>query len=221
MTQSTPAGVPAISYDAYVEAFTKPWNDWLIERILTEAKELSRFPQNILDVGTGSARTLIELTKHPEVENVELIGVDFFEDMVEQAKNNVAKHHVSHKIKIIHGDIHALPLPDNHIDLIFGRSVIHHWANPVKAYQEIYRALKPQGVCIIHEPSREPEAAALQKFNDLRQTFGIGPMDQAEKFTAEEVKEQLKQAGLEKVSAVIPGEGIASLGFEVRIEKTN
>lgn len=214
-----PAGISADQYDEYVTRFTKPWNDYLIQRLHEEAQSLLSTTKHILDVGTGTARTLIELAKSETFQNYQLIGLDFFADMVEQAKENIARHQLNNKITIIHGDVHEIIISNNSVDLVFGRSVIHHWENPVKAYQEIYRILAPGGVCIIHEPSREPAEMALINFNKLRSEFGISQMSTVEKLTADEVRAQLITAGLGETADVYQGEGLASLGFELRIVK--
>lgn len=83
----------------------------------------------------------------------------------------------------------------------------------------IYRILTPGGVCIIHEPSREPSAEALQQFNDLRHQFGIEEMSLSEKFTVAEIEAQLESANLVNYATVTVGEGLAGLGFELKIVK--
>ena len=214
-----PAGVSADQYDEYVTKYTKPWNDYLIERIHEEIESLEATSKCIVDVGTGTAHTLIEMAKSESFHDFRLIGLDFFEDMVEQAKENIASHGLETRIEVIHGDVHQMNIPDDSVDLVFGRSVIHHWENPGKAYQEIHRILAPGGVCIIHEPSREPSQVALEKFNKLRSEFGISEMSTSEKLTADEVRMQLVEVGLDEVASVYQGEGLSSLGFELRIAK--
>lgn len=217
--KNTPAGINAKSYDEYATTYTKPWNIYLMKRIQDEIKSLKHPVKNMLDVGTGTAHTLIDLAQSKNLQQCKLIGIDFFEDMVNEARKNIIKKGLENRIEIIHGDVHEMHIPDNSIDLVFGRSVIHHWENPIKAYKEIYRILTPNGVCIIHEPSREPSIEALENFNKLRSDFGIGEMSLTEKFTASEVKAQVILAGLENQAAIYEGKNVLSLGFELKINK--
>ena len=50
------------------------------------------------------------------------------------------------------GDIHNMPFADNSIDAIICISVLEHVENPIKAFEEIYRVLKPGGYCFIYVP---------------------------------------------------------------------
>ncbi len=50
------------------------------------------------------------------------------------------------------GDIHNLPFEDNSQDAIVCISVLEHVENPTKAFEEMYRVLKPGGYCFIYVP---------------------------------------------------------------------
>lgn len=50
------------------------------------------------------------------------------------------------------GDIHKMPFADNSIDAIICIAVLEHVENPILAYQEMYRTLKPGGYCFIYVP---------------------------------------------------------------------
>jgi len=43
------------------------------------------------------------------------------------------------------GDLGALPLPDECVDLVMARSVMEHVTDPARVYGEIYRVLRPGG----------------------------------------------------------------------------
>lgn len=219
MKVNTPAEIKAFDYDVYADQYTKPWNDHLIQRIKEEAEALGLSHGKLLDIGTGTARTLIELSKEPQLANMKFIGVDYFKDMVATAKNNVKQYQLEVRVSIYQGDVHQLAFFDNAFEIIIGRSVLHHWAGPVKAYKELFRVLKPGGVMIIHEPCKNPSDEALNYFNQQRSNMGIHLMNLEEKFTREEVLEQLEEAEIAKYSRVVPGEGIYGIGFELVVKK--
>lgn len=51
-------------------------------------------------------------------------------------------------------DASALPFPDASFDLVFHKMVAEHLADPVTAFQEIARVLKPGGVMLCETPNR-------------------------------------------------------------------
>jgi len=50
------------------------------------------------------------------------------------------------------GDIHDMPFDDNSIDAIICLAVLEHVENPIQAYKEMYRVLKPGGYALIYVP---------------------------------------------------------------------
>lgn len=45
-------------------------------------------------------------------------------------------------------DVESLPFNDSYFDLVYGEAVIHHTNSPVKAFSEIKRVLKPNGLYV-------------------------------------------------------------------------
>lgn len=50
------------------------------------------------------------------------------------------------------GDIHNLPFIDNFQDAVVCIAVLEHVENPIQAFKEIYRVLKPGGYCFVYVP---------------------------------------------------------------------
>lgn len=50
------------------------------------------------------------------------------------------------------GDIHNLPFTDNSQDAIICIAVLEHVENPIKAFEEMYRVLKPRGYLFVYVP---------------------------------------------------------------------
>jgi SAM-dependent methyltransferase len=57
-------------------------------------------------------------------------------------------------LPVICGDLGKLPFSDEVFSLVFSRSVFEHLTEPDLVMKEIYRTLKPGGVCVILTPSR-------------------------------------------------------------------
>lgn len=207
----------AEDYDRYTDKFVEVYDAAMIKRLRQEM----RGPGGVLlDVGTGTARLLIKIAAAPELKGLRLIGVDYFEDMLVPARKAVDESGFRDVIELRQADAHDLPFPEGFADYVISRSTIHHWTNPARALGEIARVLKPGGVAIIHDVRRDPAPDVLAKFNELRRQAGVEPSRLEEKYTAAEVSEFLRAAGLEDCATVeAPDTGIGALGFEVTITK--
>ncbi len=222
MRNNIPVLYGAELYDQYTVESVAAYDDAMIRRLRQEIRLMGRGPRTLIDIGTGTAQLLIKIATHPDLKCLRMTGTDYFEDMLQKARETVQRYALEHVIKIAHADVHDMPYPDDCFDFVISRSTIHHWASPVKAFHEIYRILTPGGVAIIHEPRRDPNPEALAEFNRRRQEVGVVPTTLEEKYTPEEVKQFLKEAHLHRYSIVsAPSRGPGSLGFEVRISKCN
>lgn len=219
MRTNTPAEVNADTYDHYVDAFTLEWNRNLVQRVEHELAQRRIASGRLLDVGTGTARTLIELARVPSLAPLGFVGVDYFDDMVQRAEQNVRAEGLGERIEIRAGDVHALPFDDATFVAVIGRSVVHHWADPVGAYREIFRTLVPGGFALIHEPCSDPDPEALAFFNERRAAANVHPVHLDGKFTVAESIEQLREAGIGEYAQVSKGSGMLAIGFEVLIAK--
>ncbi len=97
----------------------------------------------VLDLGSGAgndvfvARTLTGATGS-------LIGVDMTEKMIEKANENKAKLGYEN-VEFRLGDIEALPVEDDSVDVIISNCVLNLVPDKQKAFSEMYRVLKPGG----------------------------------------------------------------------------
>jgi len=57
------------------------------------------------------------------------------------------------KVDIANLNSDSLPYPDNHFDLVTATEVIEHLENHRQVMREIYRVLKPGGLCILSTPN--------------------------------------------------------------------
>ncbi len=99
--------------------------------------------RTVLDIGTGGAALLIEMSK---LTDLELIGLDMKKLALEIARDNMKVHEVPEdRLKLLQGDVVAIPLPDASVDLIISRGSIPFWEDMTAAFEEIYRVLTPGG----------------------------------------------------------------------------
>jgi SAM-dependent methyltransferase len=99
--------------------------------------------QTVLDLGSGGgidcflAADRVGPTGH-------VIGVDMTPAMMEKANRNKAKLGVEH-VEFRQGQIEALPVDDNSVDVIISNCVINLSPDKTAVFQEAYRVLKPGG----------------------------------------------------------------------------
>jgi ubiquinone/menaquinone biosynthesis C-methylase UbiE len=70
-------------------------------------------------------------------------------EMVAIAQANVSEHATTGKVEIMQGDVAAIPLPEQSVDLVVSRGSIPFWKDLPAAFCEIYRVLKPGGFACV------------------------------------------------------------------------
>ena len=100
----------------------------------------------LIDIGTGPgflARLIAQ--KYP---GLKVIGVDLSETMIKIAEKK-KKNSVNLDFKVM--DANNLEFPDSSADYVVSTLTAHHWKTPLKVLNEIYRVLKPGGLCWIFD----------------------------------------------------------------------
>ncbi|PIR76929.1 MAG: hypothetical protein COU30_05225 [Candidatus Magasanikbacteria bacterium CG10_big_fil_rev_8_21_14_0_10_38_6] len=118
------------------------WDTFFEEKI----KTICRKNKTVIDIGGGLR---IDETKNNRKEHSRDWTMPFIKDTGTEYKilDKVADYHPD-----IVGDIHELPFEDNSIDAIVCIAILEHVENPIKATEEMYRVLKPGGMCFIYVP---------------------------------------------------------------------
>jgi len=98
---------------------------------------------SVLDLGSGAgndcfvARALVGITG-------KVTGIDFTDEMLNKAGLNLKK--LGYKnVFFIKGDIENMPMPSNNYDVALSNCVLNLVPDKNKAFNEIYRVLKPAG----------------------------------------------------------------------------
>ena len=114
-------------------------NIWASELIkhFPKGREIS-----VLDVGVGPGFYSIILAKR----GFNVTAIDFSAGMLSEARNNAG--HLAEKIIFMQMDAQQLLFPDNSFDVIVTRNLTWNLPEPVKAYSEWLRVLKPGGVLL-------------------------------------------------------------------------
>lgn len=109
----------------------------------------------ILEQGAGCFWLSSYLSSFPDVE--EVIGVELSKDRILAFRDLACElfpDNQREKIRYAVGDMHALHVPDNSIDIVACDAVLHHADNLVAMLRESWRVLKPGGWFVaLREPT--------------------------------------------------------------------
>ena len=99
----------------------------------------------VVDFGCGGGIDVI-LAAHKVGSQGEVIGIDFAEQMIEQAKQAVVMAGLQHgNIEFFVDDMEQSQIPDSLADVVMSNCVINLCPNKDAVYREVFRILKPGG----------------------------------------------------------------------------
>lgn len=97
----------------------------------------------VLDLGSGGGIDVL-LSARRVGPTGKAYGLDMTDDMLALARDNQAKAGVTN-VEFLKGEIEAIPLPDNSVDVIISNCVINLSSDKDKVLAEAFRVLKPGG----------------------------------------------------------------------------
>lgn len=97
----------------------------------------------VIDLGSGAGNDAF-VARAITGEKGKVIGIDFTEEMINKARENSDKLGF-HNVEFRSGDIEKMPVTANKADVIISNCVLNLVPDKEKAFQEIYRVLKPGG----------------------------------------------------------------------------
>jgi ubiquinone/menaquinone biosynthesis C-methylase UbiE len=144
-------------------------------------------PLEIADLGAGEgtfSQLLARRAKH-------VIAVDNSQKMVEYGAELARKHGVQN-LEYRLGDLEAVPIADQTVDLAFFSQALHHAQHPERAVAEAFRILKAGGRIVVLDLVRHSYEDAREMYADL----WLG-------FSEVEVRRFLAQAGFKRVETSV------------------
>lgn len=97
----------------------------------------------VLDLGSGGGIDVLLSARRVGPTGF-AYGLDMTDEMLELARRNAAEAGATN-VEFLQGDIAAIPLPDNSVDVIISNCVINLAADKTPVLQEAFRVLKPGG----------------------------------------------------------------------------
>ena len=192
-------------YDIQVDILFNGTADSMRRRVLSPLKQgLTNFKDRhqsslrILDIATGTGRTLQQLRgAFPEVE---LLGLDLSSSYLKQASKNLNKY--NHElVQLIRGNAEKLPFPDGTIQAITCVFLFHEL--PPKARQnvlnECWRVLEKKGILILADSIQvndSPEFCSLME--NFHKTFHE---PYYKDYITDDIENRLEESGFKLIDA--------------------
>jgi ubiquinone/menaquinone biosynthesis C-methylase UbiE len=149
-----------------------------------------------LEIGPGPGWAGIFMLR--ERKDIFLDAMEASKDMIKTANINAQNQGVKNNVNYIEGQVENMSkLQNDYYDLVISRDSLHHWENPVKAFKEINRVLKPGGKVFIQDGRRDLSILAKFIVNVIGRLMA-GKMlkywksSLAASYTPEEIMEMLK-----------------------------
>jgi arsenite methyltransferase len=102
----------------------------------------------VLDVGSGGGIDTI-LAARAVGPTGRAIGIDLLEEMCDRARAHAKEAGVAGWTEFLQGEMEAIPLPDETVDVVISNGVINLSARKSRALAEIHRVLRPGGrLCV-------------------------------------------------------------------------
>jgi len=102
-----------------------------------------RAGETVLDLGSGGGIDVLLSAKRVGPTG-KAYGLDMTDEMLALARQNQAKAGVDN-VEFLKGEIEAIPLPDNSVDVIISNCVINLSADKDRVFAEAFRVLRPGG----------------------------------------------------------------------------
>lgn len=120
----------------------------------------------VADIGSGTGYLIPVLARHFR----RVLAVDPVEAMRNCARDRMREHELDN-VELMAGDLAALPIDENAVDLAVSVLVWHHVEEPASALAEVHRVIRPGGQILLVEQRVHHNDAFRQRMGDSRLGF--------------------------------------------------
>ena len=147
---------------------------------------------HFLDIGCGTGWAVGQVAELINDQG-SFYGVDLSPKMIEKAKSNfTGRDHLFFN----QANVESIPLESNFFDIIICTNSFHHYPNPAKALDEMFRLLKSGGKVYILDPTADTR---FMKFVD--KIIRIVEPEHAKMYSTKEFQQMFHHAGLKYSSS--------------------
>jgi 2-polyprenyl-3-methyl-5-hydroxy-6-metoxy-1,4-benzoquinol methylase len=148
--------------------------------------------ETVLDLGSGGGIDVLLSAKRVGPTG-KAYGLDMTDEMLALARENQAKSGLTN-VEFLRGEIEAIPLPDNSVDVIISNCVINLSTDKGRVLREAFRVLKPGGRFAVSDVVVRGEVPA-----EVRRSMELWVGCVAGALTEREYVQRLEEAGFEDI----------------------
>src|SRR5438309_5576822 len=148
--------------------------------------------ETVLDLGSGGGIDVLLSAKRVGPGG-KAYGLDMTDEMLALARENKRKSGIEN-VEFLKGEIEAIPLPDNSVDVIISNCVINLSADKDRVFAEAFRVLKPGGRFAVSDVVVRGEVPA-----ELRKSIELWIGCVAGALEEQEYRDKLAKAGFEAI----------------------
>lgn len=125
---------------------------------------------SLLDIGCGPGSITLGFSSF--LSSGRIIGVDSSAAVIEEAQAALASASNGERLKNVTfqtASVFALPFPEDTFDVVYSSQMFPHLSDPVAAFREIHRVLKPGGILATRDADAYawfPSLPGLELYND-------------------------------------------------------
>lgn len=127
----------------------------LVNQVLSLGSPEGLLTGGLLDVGCGPGNIALKIAQR--CPGLLVIGVDQSARMIQAARQAGFERGLGKRAIFLRGNADQIPLPTGMFDIVLSNSVLHHLADPLKAFEEMLRVTRPGGAVLVRDlrrPSR-------------------------------------------------------------------
>lgn len=150
------------------------WADLLVEKEISLISDYLQNGEKVLDVGCANGHSSIEITRK---KSIQLTGIDYSSLMIENA-NDAKKRlpvQIRKRLNFQKGNVLKLSSLQKRFDKVVSIRCFCNlptWQDQSKAIIQIWKALKPNGIFLLSEPTKQ----GIESLNRLGALFGLKPI---------------------------------------------
>jgi len=128
-----------------------------VDQVLSLGSPEGMLTGRLIDIGCGPGNIALKIAQH--CPHLSIVGVDRSANMIQAARRAATDLGFEDRVFFLQGNADQVPFANGTFDAVLSNSVLHHLANPLKAFQEMQRVAKPRGAILVRD-LRRPSSLA-------------------------------------------------------------